>query len=216
MPDQKKELLFETFTQADESDTRKYGGIGLGLAICKQLAMLLNCQIDVSGNTGGGSIFSFTVLLKQTKPSEMAGSANTNIITPTDLNVLVVDDNSLNRKVIEGLCKKLGWKTQWASDGSQAVDILTKTEYDLILMDCQMPVMDGYQATQMIRDPYSSVLKHDVPIIAVTANISDENRKRCLDAGMNDFISKPVNLQKIKTVLNTVIEQRNHHNIGKH
>ena len=118
----------------------------------------------------------------------------------TDVCALVVDDNPVNRKIIEGICKKLGWETQTANDGKQAIAVLESKSFDIILMDCQMPVMDGYEATKIIRNSNSAVLRHDAPIIAVTANSSDENREKCYKAGMNDFISKPVSLEKIQTI----------------
>ncbi|MBU4129343.1 MAG: response regulator [Proteobacteria bacterium] len=114
------------------------------------------------------------------------------------LSVLIVDDNPINRKVIKGLCNRLNWKSDDACDGKQALDLLTKNTYGLVLMDCQMPGMDGYEATRIIRDLSSSVKNHHVPIIAVTANVSDENRAKCLRSGMNDFLPKPVKLHMLK------------------
>ena len=206
IPDEKKDLLFATFTQADESDTRKYGGIGLGLAICKKLAKLLKGRIEVSDNKEGGSVFSFTLLLNHAQPH--AGDQKSAAISnDTDVCALVVDDNPVNRKIIEGICEKLGWETQTANDGKQAIAVLESKTFDIILMDCQMPVMDGYEATKIIRNLNSAVLRHDAPIIAVTANISDENREECLRAGMNDFISKPVTLEKIQTISNYALKK---------
>ncbi|MCP4718282.1 MAG: response regulator [Desulfobacteraceae bacterium] len=100
------------------------------------------------------------------------------------------------------------WTSQSVSNGQQAIDLLTSAKFDLILMDCQMPVMDGYEATRIIRDTNSPVLRHDVPIIAITANISDENRDRCLKVGMDNFIPKPINREKIKTIALQVMRQK--------
>lgn len=194
--DTDKQLLFETFTQADESDTREYGGIGLGLAICKKLAFLMNGRIDVTDNPLGGSIFSFSLPVEMTTEEEAASTKNA--ISEKTVQILIVDDNPVNQMVIKGVCKKLGWETECAANGRQAVEYLESKMVDLILMDCQMPIMDGYKATRMIRDPGSDVLDHDVPIIAVTANISDENKEKCFNTGMNGFISKPISLEKIQ------------------
>lgn len=202
IPDQKKALLFETFTQADESDTRKYGGIGLGLAICKKLIQLLSGHIELSDSTTGGLNFIFSLPMGHTP------IAKTPIIVGIDIRVLIVEDNPINLKIIEGICKQLDWTSQSASNGQQAVDLLISTEFDLILMDCQMPVMDGYEATRIIRDTNSPVLRHDVPIIAITANISDENRNKCLKVGMDAFIPKPINLEKIRTISLQVMRQK--------
>lgn len=122
--------------------------------------------------------------------------------------VLVVDDNPINCKVVAGICKKIGWISQTASDGQRAVDLLKNDSYDLVLMDCQMPVMDGYEATAIIRDPDSDVLNHDTPVIAVTANANEENQKKCFDAGMNGFLTKPVNLDRIKTAARKVLDEK--------
>lgn len=202
IPDQKKALLFETFTQADESDTRKYGGIGLGLAICKKLIQLLSGHIELSDSTTGGLNFIFSL------PMGHATIAKTPITVGIDIHVLIVEDNPINRKIIEGICKQLDWTSQSVSDGQQAIDLLTSIEFDLILMDCQMPVMDGYEATRIIRNTNSPVLRHDVPIIAITANISDENRDKCLKVGMDDFIPKPINREKIRTISLQVMRKK--------
>jgi len=116
-----------------------------------------------------------------------------------------VDDNPINLKVLQGFCKKLKWRVESANDGKQAISLLENHDYDLVLMDCQMPEMDGYEATKIIRDPNSNVKKHDVPIIAVTANISDENRKKCHATGMNDFIPKPVKIEMLQKVSQNIL-----------
>jgi len=128
--------------------------------------------------------------------------------TTENIYVLIVDDNPINRKVVGGTCKRLNWQSDAANDGKQAIALLEKKEYDLVLMDCQMPEMDGYEATQVIRDTSSSVKNHHIPIIAVTANTGEENRNRCLDAGMDDFITKPIKLPLLKELSKKVISDK--------
>lgn len=200
IPDDLKQTLFETFTQADNSDTRQYGGLGLGLAISYRIASILNGKIHVADSMSGGSVFTFMlpVGLCENSDHQVLPAENSDI--SADIRALIVEDNPVNQMVIKGICKKLNWKTDCAKDGREAVELLEKEEFNLVLMDCQMPVMDGYEATQIIRNPNSKILKHDVPIIAVTANVSDENRLKCLKTGMDDFITKPINLEKIQSV----------------
>jgi len=158
----------------------------------------------VTDSPTGGSTFSVTLPLQVQK-------ANTQLKIDTvspgkaDIHALIVDDNPVNRMVIKGVCKKIGWETTLASDGKQAVELMSSKLFDLVLMDCQMPVMDGYEATKMIRNPNSNVLKHDTLIIAVTANVSDENRIKCLKTGMDGFIPKPINLDKIKKAYQRIL-----------
>jgi CheY-like chemotaxis protein/signal transduction histidine kinase len=117
-----------------------------------------------------------------------------------NLSVLIVDDNPINRKVIKGLCNRLNWQPREACDGKQALELLRKNDYDLVLMDCQMPIMDGYEITRTIRNLTSDVKNHDISIIAVTANVSDKNRLKCINSGMNDFLPKPVKLPMLKEI----------------
>ncbi|MCD4677058.1 MAG: response regulator [Desulfobacula sp.] len=127
--------------------------------------------------------------------------------TSWNLFVLIVDDNPINRKVVAGVCNRLNWQSDSAADGKQAIQLLEKKEYDLVLMDCQMPEMDGYEATRIIRDKESLVKNHDIPIIAVTANVSDKNRDKCLGVGMDDFIPKPIKLPILKELTQKVLKK---------
>jgi CheY-like chemotaxis protein len=126
----------------------------------------------------------------------------------SNLHVLVVDDNPINRKVVAGICRRLNWQSDTANDGRQAVKCLEEKEYDLVLMDCQMPEMDGYEATKVIRAQASAVKNHHIPIIAVTANVSEENREKCLGVGMDDFIPKPVKLPELKKRTQQVLNRK--------
>ncbi len=124
-----------------------------------------------------------------------------------DFHVLIVDDNPINRKVVEEICKRLKWLPHTANDGSQAVTMLEEKEYDLVLMDCQMPVMDGYEATREIRKKNSKIKNHAVPIIAVTANTNPENKAKCIEAGMDDFISKPIKLEILEQLIQKLLKK---------
>ncbi len=118
-----------------------------------------------------------------------------------NLKILVVDDNMVNQKVLQGMLSRLGYQSQCVFNGSDAVQSLSEQAYDLIFMDCQMPVMDGFEATRVIREPSSAVLRHDTPIIAVTAHAMVGDRERCLDAGMDDYLAKPINMEKLAEIM---------------
>ena len=197
--------LFNPFTQADASATRRYGGTGLGLAISRQLAELMGGEIGVESRDGVGSTFWFTVLLekqadgsKEDKPEGLStASDNVSCRSPLIINggqvrILVVEDNSINQDVALGMLCKLGCKADAVANGQEALDALSIISYDLVLMDIQMPEMDGLEATRRIRDPGSRVLNHGVPVLALTAHAMASDRDRCLQAGMNGYLSKPI------------------------
>lgn len=193
--------LFRSFSQADGSTTRKYGGTGLGLAICKQLAELMGGHISVDSTAGQGSRFRFTLPLMCV---ESAVPANTgrSPARPDDTKfmgrrILVAEDNVVNQKVIQHLLRHLGAQVDIAANGSDAAALAQTGGYDLILMDCQMPVMDGYQATALIRRTNPSA----APIIAMTANAMQGAREQCLAAGMNDYLTKPIQEEELVNML---------------
>ena len=192
--------IFNPFEQADGSTTRKYGGTGLGLPICQRLVRLMGSEIQVVSTPGAGSVFTFAIRLQRAESAPVR-----TIVTPqtgvdvedilraefSDCRILVAEDDWVNQEVaLELLRITLGFSVDIAPDGLQAIDMALRTHYDLILMDMQMPELDGLGATQAIREIPD--YEH-VPIIAMTANAFAEDRARCLDAGMNDFIAKPVN-----------------------
>jgi PAS domain S-box-containing protein len=191
--------LFTKFTQLDSSTTRKYGGTGLGLAISKQLVELMGGQIGARGRPGSGSTFWFTLPFAQR--SETTGTnkvptldsprpSKPTIDSDSPVRVLVVEDHAVNRMLATRLLKKLGCEVQIAENGRIACDRTTHEIYDLVFMDCQMPEMDGFEATRTIRSRELETGRR-LPIVALTANAMAEDRERCLDAGMDDYVPKP-------------------------
>jgi PAS domain S-box-containing protein len=216
IPPEHQENLFQKFTQVDASMTRRFGGTGLGLAISKQLAEMMGGQIGVNSKVGVGSEFWFTVPLgkpAQSKFLTQEGAKTAGFIGPPSdhlpaayrrgARVLVAEDNVVNQDVALGILHKLGLRAEAVADGAEAVDVLKSLPYDLVLMDVQMPEMDGLEATRIIRDPKSPVLNHEVPIIAMTAHALHGDRRNCLQAGMNDYLPKPVSLRALVEALNT-------------
>ncbi|HCE66718.1 MAG: hypothetical protein A2X82_15895 [Geobacteraceae bacterium GWC2_55_20] len=210
IPRDRLEAIFAPFTQVDGSTSRKYGGTGLGLSICRQLTALMGSSISVESSEGAGSTFRFTVELKKQSCAgkQLSNGAEKNttksIVSGAMVDkgrILLAEDHATNRRVIKMMIASLGYRVDAVTNGSLAVSALESAEYDLVLMDCQMPEMNGYQATAMIRDPQSSVRNHSIPVIALTANALEEIRRQCLAAGMNDFITKPVLVRQLEEVL---------------
>ncbi len=191
------EALFEPFSQLDSSTTRKYEGTGLGLAISRQLVQLLGGELSVTSTPGQGSVFSFTVRLG--RPDAPDDQPPTDAQTTVGLRVLVVDDNPVNQKVAINLLRKAGHTVDLAVNGQEAVELANRRDYELILMDCHMPEMDGFQATAAIRAAEGP--RGPVPIIAMTANVTERDREACLAVGMNDYIAKPVEPQELLAVV---------------
>lgn len=200
-----RERLFESFTQADNSTTRKYGGTGLGLAISKRLAQIMGGTIGVDSEPGRGSTFWFTVELPlATKTASVSECSKLAALAKSHqkrkrCHVLVVEDNLVNQKVAVRLLSCLGCTTEVANNGAEAVEIAEKRQCDLVLMDCHMPVMDGFEATKAIRKIDRAGWR--VPIIALTANVLLDQRAKCLAAGMDDYLSKPVRKDALDAML---------------
>ncbi|MEO5342627.1 MAG: ATP-binding protein [Gammaproteobacteria bacterium SHHR-1] len=199
MSREQQEGLFQRFSQADSSTTRKYGGTGLGLAISKQLTELMGGQMAVESQPGQGSTFSFSLPLGAGQAQ--AKDSGPNLRTGFSARVLVVDDVSTNQLVARGLLERMGLEVDCANNGAEALQRLSEDDYDLVFMDAQMPVMDGYQAARRIRDPASPVRNHQIALIAMTANAMEGAREACLEAGMDDYISKPVQPDQLQAML---------------
>lgn len=194
----KQRLIFESFVQASEDTTRRYGGTGLGLAITKQLVELQGGNISVKSEPNQGSQFSFTLCFEKGK-EDCASDKTEEIVVFTGLEgikVLLAEDNSMNQILAKKILNKWNLQLDIAANGKIAVEMLEKYEYDIVLMDMHMPEMDGYQATKYIRDKMSGP-KSLIPIIAVTANAIMGEEEKCLAAGMNSYISKPLNKRKL-------------------
>ncbi|MBN2064421.1 MAG: response regulator [Sedimentisphaerales bacterium] len=207
IPEEKQSLLFESFTQADSSTTRKYGGTGLGLAISKQIVELMGGKIGLNSSPGKGSSFWFTVpfIVRSGKNGEVSQLPETasgaSEQRPRNYSVLLVEDNPTNQQVAKVILAKLGCKVSIANNGKEAVKILETTDFDLVFMDIQMPEMDGYETVKYIRNPNYNILNHEIPVVALTANAFRSDRDNCMAAGMNDYVAKPVDANSLKQML---------------
>lgn len=201
IPSEKASLLFQRFVQVDSSTTRHFGGSGLGLAICKSLVELMKGTISVQSEEGQGSVFRFDLRLPETVSPPVESPSPIGIASSSfGFRVLIAEDNTINQKVAAMHLKKLGCSVDIAGNGLEAVDLVRKFSYDLIVMDCQMPQMDGYEATRQIRD-FETVMGKRTPIIALSANALPEDVARSMTAGMDGHLSKPFYLDDIRRLL---------------
>ncbi|WP_162071398.1 MULTISPECIES: CHASE domain-containing protein [unclassified Lentimonas] len=211
IPAEKLDHLFEKFTQADSSTTREFGGTGLGLAICQQLTEHMHGRIHAESTLGVGTSMHVSLpFLSEARPEPKAAqrpAATTDTTTQQTLEVLLVDDNAINQKLGNTILSRLDCNVTLADDGQQAIQSIKQHTPDIIFMDCQMPVMDGYQAAAEIRklehagDIQKPTHTHAIVIIALTANAGAEDKERCLKAGMNDYLRKPVLLKDFEVLL---------------
>jgi PAS domain S-box-containing protein len=211
IPQDKIGKIFNAFQQADASTTRKFGGTGLGLAISKRLTEIMGGEIGVESEEGKGSTFWFTVALKKQAPSDQQPQPAAKASRPTPspqqikkrarFRILLAEDNITNQKVALGVLGNLGFHADVAANGQEAITLLETLPYDLILMDVQMPEMDGFTATQHIRAGKTKASNANLPIIALTAHAITGYRERCLKAGMNDYLTKPINPQVLAETL---------------
>lgn len=195
--------LFNQFTQLDDTHTKKFQGTGLGLAISKRLVELMNGEICVESEYGKGSTFYFTCLVDIPERQVMSPIADNSTIhgVKKGLDILVVEDDYVSQVILKQMCKTNGWNVVLAPNGKKALEILENTCFDIILMDIQMPEMSGIDVAESIRRNEEITGKH-TPIIATTAYAMSSDKKACLDAGMNDFISKPINMMELNDVIN--------------
>ncbi len=188
--------LFSAFVQADSSISRKHGGTGLGLSICRQLVDLMGGQISVRSHVGKGSVFSFALEFKHQK--RVRSRAAVTIPKRLQGNILLVEDNAINQQVAGELLESYGLLVIIADNGQQALDCLHNNDIDLVLMDIQMPIMDGMQAIQQIR---SKKQFHKLPVIAMTAHAMQGDKEKYIAAGMNDYLSKPIEPEKLRHLM---------------
>jgi signal transduction histidine kinase/CheY-like chemotaxis protein len=191
IPANKISAIFERFEQADSETSRQYGGTGLGLSIVKKIINLQGGEISVQSEPGKGSDFMFTIsydyIDTSIKPEDSAASQNTEKTEFNSIKALVAEDNITNQTLLKFILKQWNLEYDLAENGQQALQLMQKNKYDIVLMDIQMPVMDGYEAAQKIRKDFNKI-----PIIAMTAHVLPTEREKCINAGMNDYISKPL------------------------
>jgi PAS domain S-box-containing protein len=213
IPEEKMDLLFKPFQQIDSSNTRKYGGTGLGLVISKRLIELMGGEVGVKSSLGKGTVFWFTATFnrhqgaveaakKAEEAVQIVAVEDVKIVDKDEYQILLAEDNIVNQKVAVGILKKMGLKTRVVENGAEAVKALEQHDFKLILMDVQMPVMDGIEATRLIRSNEAGKPgKPVIPIIALTAHAMQGDREKCLAAGMSDYITKPVVAEKLSQKL---------------
>jgi len=197
----KRISLFKSFTQLDAGTNRKFGGLGLGLALCMNLIKLMRGNIDFESEQGKGTTFNVQIKLPIVSEDETTIQKRPEQKFPKfDLRVMLTEDNSVNRMVAIGLLNKFGCKVDYAENGEECLKKLKHdNKYDLILMDCQMPIMDGYEATQLIRKEIEG--GEMLFIAALTANALQEDREKCFEAGMNEYLTKPINKTRLAQIL---------------
>jgi signal transduction histidine kinase/ActR/RegA family two-component response regulator len=206
LSDEQLENIFSPFSQADNSTTRKYGGTGLGLTIVKQLCELMNGDIKVESTLKSGSCFSFNLIYQ--KPEHDFSETSDKNLPHEDINlsfkkILLVEDNRINQIVATKILDKLKLEADIAENGIKALEKLNSASYDLILMDCQMPEMDGYETTKAIRNGKAGEEHQSIVIIAMTANAMKGDKEKCLNAGMDDYLAKPIEVNKLHNKLTT-------------
>jgi len=192
--------VFDSFTQADGSTARRYGGTGLGLAIVRELVHLMHGQVGLISSEGKGTLFWFEVPAAET---EAPVPAPVHLSAPARFTgaVLLVEDNAVNQIVSQQILRKLGLSVTIAGDGAEALARTAAQRFDLIFMDCQMPDMDGFEATARIRQREGGTAR--IPIIALTAHALQGDRERCIAAGMDDYLTKPFTHVQLTQVLTT-------------
>ncbi|SHI55579.1 Signal transduction histidine kinase [Tangfeifania diversioriginum] len=193
--------LFKEFSQTESSTSRKYGGTGLGLAICSNLTSLMGGEIGVTSTEGNGSEFWFSLKFgyKQQTQKDMPTE---DINIPADIKILYAEDNPVNQRVTQLLLQKIGIECEIASNGQEAIEMYKTNPFDLILMDMQMPEVDGIESAKQIRKiEQNNGVENPVFIVAVTANTFSEDKQKCFNAGMNDFISKPFKEAELKRII---------------
>ena len=205
IPEEHLKSVFDAFTQADSSISRKFGGTGLGLAISSQLVSMFGGELRVESESGGGAVFRFDAEFELPRADAtsdapasdpMATAQLTTSIRAGEARILVVEDNAVNQRMLEAVLTKQGMNVDVAENGQEAIDLCDRNQYNLIFMDLQMPVMGGLEATRKLRELERGSGRH-TPIVALTAHAIDGDRRRCLQAGMNEYLSKPVSAKQL-------------------
>jgi signal transduction histidine kinase/ActR/RegA family two-component response regulator len=215
---EKLNRLFKSFSQVDGSFARRYGGTGLGLAISKQLAEILGGSIWVESKEGEGSSFYFTAAFKakdvEGKPyayiqEEVLKDLSNTFLDQmkNEIKILLVEDNFINQELALALLQDEGWKVEAVSNGNEALETIAQDTFGLILMDVQMPEMDGLETTAIIREKEKKRGAH-IPIIAMTAHVMKGDREKCIEAGMDDYVSKPIAVEELLTAIEKVLKVR--------
>jgi CheY-like chemotaxis protein len=201
--------LFKSFSQVDASTTRQYGGTGLGLAISTRLTTLMGGRMWVESEEGRGSTFAFTIATREAAvpvmPAPLPGGVDGAIVHErladrAPLRILLAEDNVVNQRVAVRLLAKMGYRADVVASGLEVLDAVRRRTYDVVLMDVQMPDMDGLEATRQLRSQ-ASPSACDLHIVALTANAMQDDRERCLEAGMDDYLSKPVRPAALQAAL---------------
>jgi PAS domain S-box-containing protein len=206
IPEDKLDDIFVPFTQVDGSLTRKYGGVGLGLSIVKKLLLVMGGSITVDNNEGGGTTTCFAIPFKTTEPPILEDTDQTYDITHENistLKILIAEDDKVNQLAISSFVKKIGHIPLCANDGAEVLKLLQSDQFDLILMDIQMPNLDGVETTIAIRNSYEKFSK--IPIIALTAHAMAGDREKFLAHGMNGYLSKPIIFEDLKNAINQIL-----------
>ncbi|MEO5362835.1 MAG: ATP-binding protein [Magnetococcus sp. DMHC-8] len=206
IPEEVAERLFQPFTQGDASTTRKYGGSGLGLAICRRLAERMHGEVTLSSTAGKGSLFAFRAPLKKAVPVKGADPEHwedkmERVTFSPKVHILVAEDNIVNQKLFQIILKGLGVGVTTAENGTAALQLLREGRYDLVLMDCHMPEMDGLTVCRAFRTHEQEGRTPRTPVVAVTANAMPGEKERCLAAGMDDFLTKPIAKSDLQALL---------------
>ncbi|KAJ3044122.1 hypothetical protein HDV00_003226 [Rhizophlyctis rosea] len=199
--------IFGQYAQEDASISRKYGGTGLGLSICHKLTQLMGGRLEVESEKGHGATFRAIIPFLKGDKTESGGKTGGSLATVTltverrsSLSVLVAEDNGVNQIIIKSMLKKLGIEAAIVNDGNEALAAVRKQKFDLVFMDCDMPNLDGWSTTRILRQSEDN---KDMPIVALTAHAMEGHREQCLEAGMDDFITKPVSMKALQTALST-------------
>lgn len=215
IPKDKHGILFNVFTQADESTSRRFGGTGLGLAICRKLVEMMGGKIWVESEDLKGSTFYFTAKFKTIKKKEQAPAPPVDPKKPAEsarsgppgqVSILLAEDNIVNQKIAVKLLEKKGWLVKAVDNGQRVLELLDKENFDVVLMDAQMPVLDGFETTRMIRDREKKTGRR-IPIIALTARAMNEDKKKCLDVGMDAYVAKPIDRENLYETIEAVLKK---------